>query len=121
MNYLFRGAISHPRWRVKTHNSKIQIHIQNNKKSAPFYFVIVCTTLSAYVSSAKDGILSIGILTLLFVGYTLVRHWDQSKRKISALVILGIAVALVFSAHARHPRAGALYFKTRISRCKLVV
>lgn len=70
------------------------------KKGIFFCFLIVCAALSAFVSSAKNGILSIGILTLLFTGYELM-HWGQSKRKIAALVLLAIAVALVIVAHAK--------------------
>lgn len=80
------------------------------KKGAPFCFLIMCAALSAYVSSAKNGILSIGILTLLFLGYAL-GHWGQSKRKIAALVLLAIAVALVIVAHAKQSPGWSTLFQ----------
>lgn len=80
------------------------------KKSTPFFFLIVCAALSAFVSSAKNGILSIGILTLLFIWSTLL-YSRQSRHKISALALLAALIASVILAHIKQSPGWATLFQ----------
>jgi hypothetical protein len=80
------------------------------KQSWPYFLLICCSMLSAYASSAKNGILINVILMLLFLGHVLI-FTNYTKYKFAALFVLIGVLGVIIARHVEQSPGWSTLFQ----------